>query len=282
MSNDVHVSDLTAGYALGALSDDDRSQVDAHIASCAQCRDDVTAMLGIAGMLPLACEAAEPSGSLKDRVLGAAAAEARAGESLARRPVASTAGAPESMAAARMAAAQRPPAFWQWASGLAAAAAIVLGVIALDQAQQRAAVQKNVDQLTADLAVARHDGLVARDDAITGRAVMAALATGTYWTLGPLADAQGKMWRCAVVQPHVPGHNAMLLATLPDPPHGMAYQIWVGRKGDMHKAGMVTHGGVTMMDMPTPMRSGDVVAFSIAPPSGDGPAASQYAMEMTL
>ncbi|MBV8172289.1 MAG: anti-sigma factor [Candidatus Eremiobacteraeota bacterium] len=280
MSADMHVSDLAAGYALGALSDEERSQVDAHIAACAACRDDVAVMLGLAGTLPLACDIVEPSGALKSRILSAASADIRAGESLARRSAAGA--AVETRALPQTTLLSPRPAFWQWGAGIAAAAAIVLGIIAWDQTQQRAAAQKNIEALTAELAAAHQDAAAARDDALVGQAVMAALAAGTYWSMRPHADAGGKMWRCAVVQPELPGHNALLLATVPEPPHGMAYQIWIGRKGAMRKAGMLMHGGVSVMDMPAPMRSGDVVAFSVERPSGASAAASTYAMEMTL
>ena len=111
---------------------------------------------------------------------------------------------------------------------------------------------------------------------------MAALAQGTYAVAGPWADRNGAMWRYAIVQPPAAGHNGMLLATVPAPPHGMAYQVWVKRKGVPHKAGMVMHGGMTMMDMTMPLEKGDVVAFTVEPMTGSAAPTSPYIMQLAI
>ncbi|MBV8082605.1 MAG: anti-sigma factor [Candidatus Eremiobacteraeota bacterium] len=272
MNDATHVTDLAAGYALGALSEHERGLVDAHIGSCADCRADVMALLGVAGTLPLACDETAPPGELKTRILDAAAADSRASQALWRRS-AQTAAAQSALA---------PPPVWQWVATAAAAAALVLGVVALDQSRQRAALQTRADALAAQVGELQRTQLALRSDADAGHAIVTAFASGTYWTAGPHADASGNMWRCAIVQPPARGHNAMLLASVPTPPRGMAYQVWVGRKGEMRKAGMLTHGGMAMLDMPMPLRKGDVVAFSVEPPAGSPAPTSPYAMEIVL
>jgi predicted anti-sigma-YlaC factor YlaD len=70
-------------YVLGALDPDDRSRVDAHLASCAECRDELASLAGLPGLLGRVSRAeveAEPTGpgtQLLDRLLNAAAAERR-------------------------------------------------------------------------------------------------------------------------------------------------------------------------------------------------------------
>jgi anti-sigma-K factor RskA len=283
MNGDAHVSDLAAGYALGALTAHERELVDAHIAECDDCRGDVMAMLGISGTLPLACEQIAPPAILKGRILAAAAADVRAGEALARRSSGDTSGSwPQRSPGASARWRTGIPAGWGWFAAAAAAAAIVFGATSIDQAQQRNALQRQVDTLALQLEQARHDNVALQDEAQSGHAVMTALASGTYWTMGPHADANGKMWRFALLQPPARGHNGMLLAMVPEPPRGMAYQVWITRKGTPHKAGMVMHGGMTMMDMAMPLQKGDIVAFSVEPMTGSKAPTSPYMMEMAI
>jgi anti-sigma-K factor RskA len=270
----MHVTDLAAGYALGALSPEERAMVDTHIAGCEDCRTDVAAMLGLASLLPLACDSVAPPLSLKERVLGAAGAEARVGAAIARRvPMAEPAAPwrPRMVAAA-----------WTWIAGAAAAAAIVMGILATGMMHERDALRAQVASMSTQLSQAALTTASLQRQADAGHAVMTGLASGTYWTMGPHQDANGRMWRCAVVQPPARGHNAMLLATVPEPPHGMAYQVWVKRNGTPHKAGMVMHGGMTMIDMPMPLEKGDVVAFSVEPMGGSVTPTSPYMMQMAI
>jgi anti-sigma-K factor RskA len=274
VSDAVHVTDLAAGYALGALSPDERAMVDAHIAGCEDCRGDLAAMVGLASLLPLACDSVAPPASLKERVLEAAVAEARAGASIARRPLVADGSAPRGP--------RMVPAAWTWIAGAAAAAAIVMGIVTTGTMRERDALRAQVSSMSTQLSQAALTTASLQHEADAGHAVMTAFASGRYWTVGPHQDANGRMWRCAVVQPPARGHNAMLLAEVPEPPHGMAYQVWVRRKGTPHKAGMVMHGGMTMMDMPMPLQKGDVVAFSVEPMSGSASPTSPYMMEIAI
>jgi hypothetical protein len=259
---------------LGALSPEERAMVDAHIGQCDECRGDLAAMVGLASMLPLACDSVAPPVSLKERVLGAAVAEARAGATIARRPLPAERSTPF---APRMV-----PAAWTWVAGSAAAAAIVMGVVATRTIHERDALQAQVSSMSAQLVQASLTTTSLQRQADAGHAVMTGLASGTYWTAGPRQDSSGRTWRCAIVQPQARGHNAMLLATIPEPPRGMAYQVWVRHNGRPHKAGMVMHGGMTMLDMPMPLQKGDMVAFSLEPVSGSAAPTSPYMMEIAI
>jgi anti-sigma-K factor RskA len=274
MSDAVHVTDLAAGYALGALSPEERALVDSHIAGCEECRADLAAMLGLASTLPLACDSMAPPQSLKERVLAAASAEARAGASISRRPSPAEGATPF--------APHMVPAAWTWIAGVAAAAAVVIGLTTMGTMRERDALRTQVDSMSTQLSQASLTTAALEREAEAGHAVMTALASGTYWSAGPSRDSNGRMWRCAIVQPTTRGHNAMLLATVPEPPRGMGYQVWVRRKGTPHKAGMVVHGGMAMMDMPMPLEKGDVVAFTVEPMSGSATPTSPYMMEIAI
>jgi anti-sigma-K factor RskA len=269
MSDGMHITDLSASYALGALAPGEQATVEQHCAGCAECRADVLEMTQIASALPLACESVAPSAVLRDRIMDAA----RANESPGR--INSTAPSiPRSLG--------RPQ--WQnWVAGLATAAAIVMGVLAMQASQQRDALAVRISSMGDQIAALQQTNDQLSMQAEQGHAVMTALASGTYWAMGPQADRHGGMWHYAVVQPPQRGHNGMLLATVPEVPRGMAYQVWVVRGGRPHPAGAVMHGGMTMMDMKMPLLKGDVVAFSMEPMPGNSPApTSPYLVRMPI
>jgi hypothetical protein len=169
-----------------------------------------------------------------------------------------------------------------WLGALATAAVIAMGFITWNAAQQRDAMRATVAQLSDQVRAlhAINASLVTQSQ--HEHVVMAALASGDYWTFGPTKDDNGSTWRCAIVQPPARGHNGMLLATVPEPPHGMAYQLWVKRHGVMHKAGMVTHGGLARVDMDIPVQHGDMIAFSVEPMQGSTAPSGPLMMEMEL
>jgi anti-sigma factor RsiW len=78
---DVRLS--LGAYVLGALDPADRSRVDAHLAGCADCRDELASFAGLPGLLgrvsraEVETEPADPGPQLLERMLGAAAAERR-------------------------------------------------------------------------------------------------------------------------------------------------------------------------------------------------------------
>jgi predicted anti-sigma-YlaC factor YlaD len=70
-------------YVLGALDPADRSRVDAHLATCAECRDELASLAGLPGLLgrvsraEVEAEPSDPGPQLLDRLLNAAASERR-------------------------------------------------------------------------------------------------------------------------------------------------------------------------------------------------------------
>jgi len=272
MTDATHVTDLTPAYALGALTASERAFVDAHITDCAECRDDLAQMNGVVSALPFACPSSEPRADLRERILRAAASERHAADMLAARSV-------RESSAVKPRGAQTVP---FWFGVLATAAAIAMGFVAWNATQQRDALRATVaqlgDQMTALRATNASLGLQTERDHV----VIAALASGDYWTPGPAKDSNGSMWHCAIVQPRARGHNGMLLASVPAPPRGMAYQVWVKRHGVMHKAAMLMHGGMSSVDMEMPVQHGDMIAFSVEPMQGSAAPSGPLTMEMEL
>jgi anti-sigma factor RsiW len=62
--------DLTAGYALDALSDEERETYEAHLAHCERCRAELAELTEAAAALAWAVESPAPPASLRERVLG--------------------------------------------------------------------------------------------------------------------------------------------------------------------------------------------------------------------
>ena len=70
---DLH--DLTAGYALDALDEDERARYEEHLASCETCREELQGFWEVSGALGRAAGGPMPPASLRDRILEQARSE---------------------------------------------------------------------------------------------------------------------------------------------------------------------------------------------------------------
>ena len=70
---DLH--DLTAGYALDALDEDERARYEEHLASCESCREELQGFWEVSGALGRAAGGPPPPASLRDRILEQARSE---------------------------------------------------------------------------------------------------------------------------------------------------------------------------------------------------------------
>lgn len=251
-----HVLDLTAAYALGSLPADQTRAVDAHCAKCSSCAADLAEMKGLAAVLPLACDPMTPPASLRRRILAQARGEAVAGHVLrsSRRRSSTAAGFP-----------------W-WA---AAAAAVFLGGVSLDVSamlersrmdEQAAATSAQMDTMRGQLALDKG-------------AIAEIAAARRVWDMS--GGKPSNWWHCTLVQPFGP-KPAMIVASMPKEPTGKTFQMWVIRKGAVHNAGMVPAGRTSMMHLPMPVQSGDVVAFSLEPMGGSASPTMPFAMTQSL
>jgi anti-sigma-K factor RskA len=73
MADGIH--DLTAGYALDALAEDERRAFEEHLEDCERCREDLASFGAVTSALALAASGPEPSAELRDRVLAAVRSE---------------------------------------------------------------------------------------------------------------------------------------------------------------------------------------------------------------
>jgi anti-sigma factor RsiW len=117
-------SDGLGAYVLGALSDDERTRMQAHIASCPRCHDDVVALQATADLIPAAVPQIDPPAGLKQRIMRVVESEA---ELLAA--AGSAADRPQPRRRRRRGLAPRWLSERPLAAALAAAALAVVGVV---------------------------------------------------------------------------------------------------------------------------------------------------------
>ena len=73
MADGIH--ELTAGYALDALDDDERRAYEAHLDGCEYCREELASFWGVTSALAVGASGLEPSPQLRDRVLASVRTE---------------------------------------------------------------------------------------------------------------------------------------------------------------------------------------------------------------
>lgn len=256
MIDSDHVLDLTASYALRSLPADQARAVEAHCANCASCAADLAEMQSLASVLPLACHPMTPPASLKRRILAQARGEAAAGHALrnSRRRSALPAAVP-------------------WWAGVAAAvflAGVSLNVSSMVERSQMdaqaAATTAQMDTMRSELAVNKG-------------AISEIAAARRVWDMS--GGKPSDWWHCTLVQPF--GNKpAMLVASMPKEPAGKTFQMWVIRRGAVHDVGTVPAGKTSMMHLPMPVQTGDVVAFSLEPMHGSAQPTMPFAMTQPL
>lgn len=72
---DTGIHELSAAYALDALTPEEREEFERHLDECSECRDEVASFRDVAGSLALAADGPTPSPDLRDRILAAARKE---------------------------------------------------------------------------------------------------------------------------------------------------------------------------------------------------------------
>jgi anti-sigma-K factor RskA len=232
------LKDLLAVEAAGALAEDERRPLDAHLASCGECRRELRELRDAAAMLAYAVEPAEPPAHLRARVLerarteGAAARPAvAAGEDGYVRPVADAArGAGEE---ARRLLSQlglwdvlraRPALGFGLASAILLAAALGVATAALRERNRglRFEMARLSERLTeAEAETARGREMLARtrevNELLTAPASRVEQLAGTK--VAPRASAR-------LAYDRETRQAVLVAAGLPPAPAGKAYQLW--------------------------------------------------------
>jgi len=75
METGIH--ELTAGYALDSLDEDERRAYEEHLESCERCREDLASFWEVTGALALAATGPEPPPQLREQILDSVRAESQ-------------------------------------------------------------------------------------------------------------------------------------------------------------------------------------------------------------
>jgi anti-sigma factor RsiW len=110
-------------------------------------------------------------------------------------------------------------------------------------------------------------------------ALVAALSTGHVYGVDGVVGSEP--WHLTIVQPPN-GANAVIYSQVPNAPSGDTYRTWVVRDGQTFDAGELPAATQAKLEMPMPLKDGDVVAFSREPiGTGDRPT-TPFLMQITI
>lgn len=232
--HDLHT--LPGAYVLGAVTDGERLAFEAHLPTCAQCRQDVRELLETAVRLGTAT-AVRPRPELRDQTIQAAHRTSQLA------PVMPAKAGPErGPARARI-----TPAMRSWPVRAAAAAAVVAvaGTVALAAAMHDA-MRQSQQQAHMISVVLNAPDAVLRTAPVSGGGMATVVLSR---------------------REHMGVFTARQLRALPS---AMSYELWLmGPRGD-RPAGMITAGKGLMAGtaVVSGMSAGDMIALTIEPASG--------------
>src|SRR4051812_3068060 len=201
--------ELTGSYALDALSADDRSVLEAHLQTCADCSAEVDALRGVVAGLAYAVPQQDPPAALRARVLRAAT-----GSAVVLLPSSQTRRKPSSAVAV-------------WLSLAASLAAVALGLYTLTLRQRIGVLEDRLREANAQVERSEKAATLASLRAQTAKEMTAVLAAGDVRRIDlvgqkPAPGAAGHaFWS--------PSRRVLLFsaANLPSLRAGRQYQLWV-------------------------------------------------------
>jgi hypothetical protein len=197
--------DLLDAYALGALEDGERTAVERHLQTCADCRRIANELVETAHRLPLAVGAASPLGppsELKTRIIGQLAPEKRV---------------------------EARPWWWRPRTALALVIVALATLFAAWDARLDDALSKERDVRArlARLQVQQELVLEVVDSRETRKAVLL-----------PPANADSRAYGKVFTRADMP-HVVAMAARLPQPRRNHAYHLWLTSRGKTQLAGVL-------------------------------------------
>jgi len=217
--------ELAAGYALGALDEEDRLLFEEHLGSgCAECEAAVADYAGATVMLAASAPQATPAPELRARVMKAALAARPAASALERRVT-------------PIRAPRKPPRFewsWPWAA-VAAAIALVAGAGWLTSGR----LSEEVAHLKGDLAAERDRNALLESQAaeVNYWARVLTSPSARVAVLARTPDAETTLEGRAIYDPGT--HAAVVILRNVFIPNGHDYQLWAIRGSTPASLGLV-------------------------------------------
>jgi len=252
--------ELLPAYVLEALDAEERQALEAHLAACAPCREELRALQQVAAALALAVSWQQPPAHLEERVRVAAAQEA----GLSPLPGSLTDLAPLPTSAPRWAvsATRARRTLLRGAAG-AVAAALVLGAVG---ATGWWGWQQHVSNRQLRAALARYQQALSRVG--QGQVVV--------YELQPDPGAEGARGHILVNPSETVA--VLMVNNLPPLPAHMVYQVWLIRDGQRESGGFLyvseSGAGMAVVSAPQPLSSYQAVGITPEPKGGSpGPTA---------
>ncbi len=263
----------TALYVLEALDELERAEFERHLATCADCAEEVRSLRTVAGALPLSVPQVDPPFALRSRILSAAGAQTKRSSSTV----------------VAMPSAPRASRVLSRAGWLSAAALLVLsaglGVYSWSLGQQIVGLRERLTDVIAQLD---------RSQEQTAVAVRTATATQTRLTVLLAPDMRQVDLEGQPAAPRASGRAfwsrsrglVFTASNLPPLPRGRTYQLWMVSAEAPLSAGVLSPdqtGGVaetfnTPADVPAPV----AIALTIEPEGGlPAPTGDKYLVGLT-
>ena len=214
---------LLEAYAFGALDERESAQVEAHVATgCAECAAAVRELFALASRLADSVPQHDPAPHVKAQLMAKVRASGRRANPLVIRP---------------------PRLAWTMA-GLATAAVLILGLMAVRLA-------KDNSQLRRDLALAKD---------VTALLASPGMQFVDLKGVDPNPQAFGKV----VLDPER-GAAVVYMYRLPQTPEGKRYQLWIMRDGKPTSAGLfsVSSDGNAMLALHELRESDSLASFMV-------------------
>jgi hypothetical protein len=225
--------ELAAGAALDDLDQDERTALEAHLATCAGCRTLAAELDDLLGDLALVAPELTPPRSLEAGVLAAIrGSDGVATPTFQATPTVMSIAGPVTRLDAPSAPTRRPRATLWAAVGLAA----VLGVVAVGLGVRTA-------QLSGEVAEVQTQLLAARSQVAAREAVMAVVADPEHAQAELHGEAVAPGATALVVWQPGSTEAYLMAEGLPATPTGQVYQLWVADEAGVHPLGTFHHDG---------------------------------------
>ncbi len=248
---DERIEDLLALYALGALTDEERAQVDAYVADQPEARAQLAELIRAAAALPFAATPVEPPASLKAALMDRVRADARARSS-------STAVRPPLSPVSRLVASLRGSLALPALAGASVLIAVAAGVWAL-------ALSAEVGRLCDETAALRRD--LARQAEVIAQVSSPGVRVMAIAGTDHQPAARGQLFADPNARSAV-----LVVADLLPLPEGQVYQFWLIRGETPVSAGTfeVDERGRALLPVTSDQAVGsfDAMGVSIEPDGG--------------
>jgi anti-sigma-K factor RskA len=203
------LGNLSGLYVLDALTPAERSEFEAHLVECAQCRAECAALRPVALGLARAVPQVEPSRHLRDRVIRAA-----------------TGRTPPETATHGSRAARPDGRIWPWLAAAASVAALAVGAYAIELRSRETDLEARLQQALDQVSITQTEVADARRAAADAQAQVGVLAAPDLVRIDLAGQAPAPAARARALWSRSRG-MVFTATSLPALPTGRVYQVWI-------------------------------------------------------